>query len=164
MDLPGQGDAQSWWWCRRCHSYTELMDAGDVYPQCAECHSRHVESRPQAEVALTSEEEKERLAIILNQAPQPETVSLEARLLTRVKKHLAADKKDLRKLARTGFWFCYADECRQITEALPARGNVGELVCFCCGAALTKEANWSEPVFTDLPGEGNQQSTQEKAA
>lgn len=149
-------DAQSPWWCRRCHAYVELMDAGDVYPQCAECHSRHVVQRSEADQALTSEEEKRRVAVMLAHAPQPETVSLNASLVAYVKKHLPREKRDLRKLARSGFWFCYADECRQITETRPGP-KFGELECVCCGAVLTKEANWTAPALTE------EQSTKEAA-
>jgi hypothetical protein len=133
MDSHG---TQAWWWCRRCHTYVDLVDHGDAYPQCDHCRSRQVEWRePQADARTVAGYERRVQTISFAAAPTAP--------LTRVKKHLPADKKDLRKLARTGFWFCYADDCRQITE----RNEMGE--CVCCGAALEEEHNWNPPVFKE---------------
>lgn len=146
-DLPGRG-TESWWWCRRCHAFVDLKDAGDAYPQCEECGSRQVEFRRVAEACRPADGRT--VAFI----KRPEVVSLEAKPLTRVRKHLSKEKKDLRRLVHTGFWFCYADECRQITEVLPGRGNIGDLICSCCGAPLTREANWTEPAFKEAEPDG----------
>lgn len=141
---------ETWHWCRRCHGYVELKDAGDAYPQCGHCGSRQVEWREPAPESKAMDGRT--VAGVLRRAQTISLQAVEAKPITRVKKHLPAEKKDLRKLARTGFWFCYADDCRQITE----QNDMGE--CVCCGAVLEEEVNWTPPAFKDEP------STQEKAA
>jgi hypothetical protein len=146
-----ESNLQSWHWCRRCHAYVDLKDAGDVFPQCERCGSRHVEVRQLEPESRPVDPHV--VAGFVRRAEQtvPKVFSQRAARV-RVRKHLPADKKDLRVLVKTGFWFCYADDCRQITE----RNDMGE--CVCCGAALDEEANWTPPALQDQP------STQEKAA
>lgn len=134
-------------WCRRCHAFVDLEDPGDAYPQCAECGSRQVEYRSDP----SASDKPAAAKTVAGFVRRVQTVSCAAATstpITRVKKHLPAEKKNLLTLTKTGFWFCYADDCRQITEAVPGE-RVGELACFCCGAPLTKEVNWTPPAFKD---------------
>ena len=97
--------AGGFWWCRHCRRVTELLDAdhGERGSRCERCRSLKIEWK-----AFASE-------------PEPARAR-------QARHRLPAEKRDLRVLARTGYFFC--QECEEVTKETEA----GD--CVLCGAAL----------------------------
>lgn len=118
------------WWCLRCQQITEL--AGPEYNQhCAHCGSRRVGWK----------EPVKGKGAISDQTPLPELPAACRRprvpddCQDDTKRRLPIEKRDLRKLAESGYFFCYG--CREITEKEGA-------VCALCGS---DKVEWNEPAF-----------------
>lgn len=124
---------QSWWWCRHCHAFVDVEDVGEAWPQCQRCGTRKVEHRPMEPTLARA------TVTVLPQCPAVKTVPIEARSVVH-RKRLPAARRDLRVLARTGYWFCYEPECQTVTE----KGE--DDCCVLCGVALVPELNWNAPV------------------
>jgi hypothetical protein len=118
------------WWCLRCHRVTELLDSetGLSGRRCAHCRSQRVEWKEPAAPAGP-----------VQPPPALPEWALEPEERPKQKLHrLPSEQRDLRVLARTGYFFCYG--CRQISE------RDEQECCTLCGSS---EIEWNEPVFKE---------------
>lgn len=119
------------WWCQACKRVTELEETarseGDE--RCVHCGSGAVEWHPPIGPEPT--------AAIPIALPQLPIVAVPPKRLRH--RRLPAEKRDLRVLARSGFYFC--GDCENITE----RDEHDE--CILCGSA---NVTWNEPVFKEV--------------
>lgn len=120
------------WWCARCHRVTELLDSdcGLSGRRCTHCHSQKIEWKP----ALTGGGPVPTPDPLPEFLPEP---SEEGK--PKQKKHrLPPEKRDLRVLARTGYWFCYG--CAQVTERDDQE---------CCVLCTSSKVEWNDPIFSE---------------
>jgi hypothetical protein len=124
--------ATGFWWCRRCGRVTELLDSdqGVTGQRCVHCHSLKVEWKPG-----TGES-----GPVSDPGPLPQWADPPDPRPMQKLHRLPVEKRDLRMLARCGYWFCYG--CNEITEP------TAERECSLCGAAEEK-VQWNEPVFVE---------------
>lgn len=110
---------QSWWWCRRCHAYVDLIDPGEPFPQCERGH-RTVEYREPAPDAPVSLREL--------RAPKPMPALPDDAHPVFTNKRLPRDQRPtLKQMANDGFLFCLG--CNEVT-----RFNEEEC-CVLCGSS-----------------------------
>ena len=113
------------YFCPHCHGPADLVDPGEPHPACV-CGHRglqwiKVEGSRCAAVAPAADPSP------LDAAPMP------------ARRRLPKEKRDLRVLARDGYWMCRT--CEQITE-LDAIDR-----CVLCGSDAWLE--WNAPVFSE---------------
>jgi len=116
------------WWCDHCKRITEPLDAGEVYPQCTHCHARrmrwHAGQPPDGPISRPE---------ALPQWREPN----EGKPFQ--KRHrLPQEERNLRLLARTGYWFCFG--CKEITK------RTEQEECAWCGSS---KVEWQAPVFQE---------------
>lgn len=110
-----------YYWCLRCRRPTELLDsdAGLSGHRCEHCRTEKVEWREGSPEAPHWAD-----------PPEPK----KAQKLHR----LAPEKRDLRLLARSGYWFC--NGCNEVTEE-DKHGR-----CLLC---KSDRIEWNDPVFEE---------------
>lgn len=132
----GDVSETGFWWCRKCHRITELDSPaeGGAADRCTHCGSKKVEWKPPVG------EGRAPTSPALPELPEVRLTGRERREVDEEfgeerKRRLPPERRDLRVLARTGYYFCYG--CREITE-LSGRA------CALCGA---QEVEWQEPAL-----------------
>lgn len=119
------------WWCSHCRRVTELLDSdtGLSGRRCVRCRAQGVEWKGTTKTPPPKPEPAPHWA-----TAEPDDEGRKAQKLHR----LPEEKRDLRLLARTGYWFCYG--CRAISE------RDEQECCTLCGSARIE---WNEPVFKE---------------
>lgn len=118
------------WWCDHCKRITEPVDPGDAYPQCTHCTARrmhwHAGTPPDGPIEKPP-------ALPQWHWREPDEGK------PRQKMHrLPAEDRDLRVLARIGYWFCMA--CKEISKRTQQED------CVLCGSSRVE---WQAPCLPD---------------
>lgn len=133
--------ATGFWWCLACHRITEPLKQGEYDQQCTHCHSfRIVWKAPVGSVngAKGSRGEKamqefnERAAVVVAGTRVEFTEEALAK-----KARLPAEKRNLRVLASTGYYFCF--DCLEVTELAREKAEDGAERCVLCSG---KDVRW----------------------
>lgn len=109
---------QSWWWCRRCHAFVDVKDAGEPYPQ-GECGHRSLEWRePVAESSLEMRSVR---------GPKPSPIVFEAKPVLTYKRLPKEQRYTLKEMFEKGYFRC--THCRELTR------RRADECCVLCGSS-----------------------------